>query len=229
MYNTIRSMFFYSFILVISIMLYSCSPIRYLTLYDGANDPEFDFSSIKTIGYIPLYWTNTGKEQNIEELKEKQIFQYCKTELEKRGYVVAYIDKKFITEKDDGSIICHSMEQFPDVILFVFWGQTVGTVNVPSQSVGTINWGGGGGSGAYGSQSSYNATVYNLFVSGTIWCDSPNYNKKIWTGQIVKGSPVPNFGKQALYMVHQLFYNTFPSLETNKSYSYSPIIEQGRP
>jgi len=202
----------YFYILTVVIFIFSgCGPVQYHTLYDGVKDPLFEFNNSKTIGLLTTYWTQNSKANEVDELTEKQILAYCKTELEKRGFKVIYIPQDNIREIGD-NIQCYGLDEYPDLTLSVGYLQRSGTVNVPAESFGSLSFNNYGGYGMAGGRGSYNVNVWDLAIAIALWAEPPEYTRKVWRGSIVQGSPKPDLNKRASTLVRKLFNREFPKV-----------------
>jgi hypothetical protein len=194
------------------LLLYSCSSVKYFTYYEGGHDPLYNIKEAKTIGFAPQYWTNLGKAVGYDELAEKQIFVYARNELQKRGYKVVYIPPEYL-EQDPATSAIYVKESFkdmPDLTLTVLYYQGLGNkVQVPGQSIGTLNWANKSGSGYYGQTQGYEVQTYFLVLGFTLWSGTPKYTNKAWEGIIKKGSPKLDLFEQAQYMTEDIFHQKF--------------------
>lgn len=200
-----------SIILVLLLfLLLSCyqSPIKYNSHYEGGFDPLFDFSNVKTIGFVPTYWTEFGEKNGIDELFEKQLFVYAKKELEKRGFKVFYIGPEFLEydSEKEGVYVREDYKKMPDLILTAFYYQGAGNVvEVPAKASGILT----SRLGLYEQEDSYKVQTYFLVLAYTLWSEPPKYNNKAWEGTLKTGSPTLNIQEQAEDMTYDVFLVKF--------------------
>ena len=201
-------------ILIVSTFLISCAPVRYFTYCEGGHDPLFQIDKTKTIGFIPLYWTNAGKSTGLDALVEKQLFVYARDELQKRGYTVVYISPENLEEDSDTSThlikFKESYKELPDLTLMTHYWQGLGNkVQVPGQSSGVLNWSNSSGGGYYGQTQGYEVQTYFLVLQYILWSGAPNYLNKAWEGTLKKGSPKLDLFEQAPSMTSEIFERKF--------------------
>jgi hypothetical protein len=196
-----------SIFIFITFIFYSCSSVKYLTIYNSAQDPTYDLCNKKTVAFYPKYWTSVGKKQGFDQLLEKQIFFHCKKELEKRGFQMTYIEPVFLEETSENLIKAKKEMGAYDLTMVVEYYQKQTYVEIPGKSQGNIFWGNTGGWGAYGTTSSYTVWGWDLIINCSLWNGNA---KKVWFGQIIQGSPSANIGDRTEKMVNNLFSNKFP-------------------
>jgi len=209
-------------LILLALVCVSCSPINYRTFFDVSKDPTYDFKTHKTIGLAPVFWTVQGKAGNIDELKEKQFLLYMKTELEKRGFSVIYIDSDKLEEYDgrvalkqaalSGAMVgstpeaAHRETKYPDLILTCDFGIQPETVKVPGEAFGRHDATGG----YYSKTQSYEVKTYELSIACHLWSGIPEYKQKVWFARITQGSPLPDLADRAQKMITELFREKFP-------------------
>ncbi len=179
--------------------------VKFKTIIDGATDPTFDFANAKKICFFPGYWTSFGKENGQNGLIEKQIFFHSKKELEKRGYLVDYIQEKDLHEQPNGAVQCYDC--FCDLVLMLFYSQEKSSVNFAGGSSGWGGWNRYGGGGSYYSTGPYSVPYYNLFIGFRLF-----YGKgtEVWFGSIVQGTSEPKIIEKSEGLVKQIFSKKFP-------------------
>lgn len=194
------------------LFIFSCAPVKYFTYYEGGHDPLYNIREVMKIGFTPFCWTDWAKENGCDELVEKQMFVYARDELQKRGYRVVYIPPQFLEEDSAKRAIYvkANYKNMPDLTLTVTYWQGLGNkVQVPGQSVGTLNWGNSGGGGYYGQTQGYEVQTYFLVLGYTLWSGAPKYMNKAWEGIVKKGSPKLDLFEKAPSMAAQVFYRKF--------------------
>lgn len=199
-------------LLVVVTFIVSCSPVRYFTYLEGGHDPLFNINESKTIGFCPMSWTEAGKKAGIDELVEKQMYVYARDELQKRGFKVFYISPDNLEQdtSNGGIYVKPNYKNMPDLTLTLFYWQGLGNkVQVPGQSLGTINWNNGGGGGYYGQTQGYEVQTYFLILNYALWRSAPKYMNKAWEGVVKKGSPKLDLHDQAPAMATEIFYRKF--------------------
>lgn len=186
------------------LVFYACSSVRYHTTYQGSYDPAYDLKN-KKICFIPWYWTEWGKENNVSQSTEKTVFYHFKKELEKRGLGTEHIESENLTYDKEKNTIRIKVDNinYCDCTLNIYYSQNAGTVDTPAKSSDP----------SYASPDDVN--YYNLYIIGTIWT-AGNEIKKIWRGSITKRSPIPNLDQQAEKMVEKLFKKEFPDLSPDQ-------------
>jgi len=192
-------------LIMILLSLNACSPVKYRTLYDTAQDPTYDFKAAKTVGLVPTAWTEQGRAGNIDGLREKQFLLYIKSELEKRGFEVSYIDVDKLEERNNNVSLKPDVK-LPDLILTCDFGIKPEIVKIPGEAFGRRD----ATSGYYSNTQSYEVQTYELSIGCHIWSGGPGNRQKIWYARITQGSPAPDISDRAQAMITGLFTEKFP-------------------
>ncbi|MBW1855180.1 MAG: hypothetical protein JRJ00_10970 [Deltaproteobacteria bacterium] len=186
-------------VITLILVLYACSSFRYHTTFEGSYDQAYDLKN-KKICFIPWYWTEWGKENNVTQLTETTIYSYFKKELEGRQLKVEYIDSKdLIHDKKENTMGIRDTINC-DCTLNLYYSQNADTATTPEKSP------------ASSQVSSDDLNYYNLYIIGTLWT-AQNEIKGIWRGSITKQSPIPNLDQHAEKMVEKLFKKEFPKIK----------------
>lgn len=189
---------------VLALLILGCSPISYQTYYQAKQDPTFDFGGMREIGLVPLYWSRDAKQAGVDPLAEKQLLAYFKTELEKRGYRVWFVDPDDCESRGGEIMLRQGLDKYPDATLTIIYGQQSGSIEVPSSSSGYFNWGEYYKGGGYQSTGPYSASIWGLYIGATVWAETPNYDTPVWQGSVIKGSPGPDLFDKAPGMIAKL-------------------------
>ncbi len=183
-------------------MACSTSELTYYTHYQGQTDPEFILNDATTIGLTPKFWTKQGQINKTDELSEKILLNYMKSELESRGAKPFIIPIENLAEDENGNIVYKNHDHYPDLILTCDFFEKKGSTYIPEET----------------EVSCYNSTIirgghsvfaYTLFIQCSLWSEAPKFNKAVWKGSVIKGSPIPNLSEVSKKMIHNLFKNKF--------------------
>ncbi len=188
------------FVIAFILVFYACSSVRYHTTFQGSYDPAYDLKN-KKVCFTPWYWTEWGKENNVNQSVEKTIYSHFKKELEERELKIEYIDSEDLAyDKEKNTIGIKDTIDYCDYTLNLYYSQNADTVTPPAKSSGSSH------------VSSDDVNYYNLYIIGTLWT-AKNELKGTWRGSITKQSPIPNLDQQAEKMVEQLFKKEFPKIK----------------
>lgn len=191
--------------------LNSCSVVNYRTYLDGARDPEYDFSSVRTIGLAPLAWTESGRANQLDELKEKEFLLYFRSELARRGYSAVYLEPDKLEERS-GRIALKPPAAHYDLLLTCEFGIQPVIVKVPGEAFGRQDSYGG----YYSKTQSYEVQTYDLTLAAYLWAEAPEYRRKVWYARINQGSPAPDLSARAPELIARLLREKFPVNRTDK-------------
>jgi hypothetical protein len=188
----------------------SSSPDIGVCTSEGLHDPTFDIQGVRTVGFLPLYWTRFAKQEwldNYDYLLEKHVFQCFKEELERRGHAVSYLSPQDLEDHDERALqealdrrapgqghmfpaarckvgFRDSVEHYPDLLLRVLLR----------------------------SQTSRRRTHgFDLTIDSCLYTGSPRYNTPVWRASVTKTSPELNLAEQARSMITHLFAEEFPA------------------